>query len=140
MFHTIGVQPPIITKAENRQREILDADYSPVDIDETVDGLKHITNEIKQKLKPILKKTPNAFKGGLGTLKIKPVHLELKPNAKPYHGKPFPIPKAYERTTRKEVKRFEDIWSMVPQSRRQMGGANVYPTQKNRRRTNPEDI
>ena len=109
LFHTI-VQPPIITKAENRQREILDADYSPVDIDETVDGLKHITNDIKQKLKAILKKTPNAFKGGLGTLKIKPVHLELKPNAKPYHdGKPFPIPKAYERTTRKEAKRFEDI-------------------------------
>ena len=108
LFHT-AVQSPIITKAETRQRAILDADYSPVDIDETVNGLKHITKEVKQKLKAVLKKTPNAFKGGLGTLKIKPVHLELKPNAKPYHGKPFPIPKAYEQTTRKEAKRFEDI-------------------------------
>ena len=49
LFHT-AVQSPIITKAETRQRAILDADYSPVDIDETVNGLKHITKEIKQKL------------------------------------------------------------------------------------------
>ena len=108
LFHA-AVQPPIITKAETRQRAILDADYSPMDIDETVNGLKHITKEIKERLKAVLKKTPNDFKGGLGTLKIKPVNLELKPNAKPYHGKPFPIPKAYEQTTRKEAKRFEDI-------------------------------
>lgn len=49
------------------------------------------------------------FKGGLGTLKIKPVHLELKKDAKPYHAKPFPVPKAYEQTTRKECERFEKI-------------------------------
>ena len=108
IFHT-AVQAPIITKAETRQRMILDADYSQVDIDETIDQLEELSNDIKDKLKNVLKKTPNAFKGGLGTLKIKPIHLQLKPNAQPYHGKAFPIPKAYERTTRKEAKRFEEI-------------------------------
>jgi RNase H-like domain found in reverse transcriptase/Reverse transcriptase (RNA-dependent DNA polymerase)/Integrase zinc binding domain len=111
IFHT-AVQSPIITKAETRQKTILDADYSKVDIDETVDQLEHICDEVKRKLKQILKKTPNAFKGGLGTLKIKPISLQLKPNAKPYHAKPFPIPKAYEQTTRKEAKRFQDIGSI----------------------------
>ena len=36
IFHT-AVQSPIIMKAERRQKIILDADYSKVDIDETVD-------------------------------------------------------------------------------------------------------
>jgi hypothetical protein len=57
-------------------------------------------------LKAILKKFPNVFKGGLGTLKIKPISLQVKPNAKPYHAKPVPMPKLYEQTTRKEVKGF----------------------------------
>ena len=64
IFHT-AVQSPVITKAEHRQKVILDADYSKVDIDETVDQLENIEDEVKTKLKAILKKTPNAFKGGL---------------------------------------------------------------------------
>jgi prenyltransferase beta subunit len=78
IFHT-AVQSPIIMKAERRQKSILDADYSKVDIDETVDQLEHINDDVKRKLKLVLRKTPNAFKGGLGTLKIKPISLQLKP-------------------------------------------------------------
>ncbi len=39
-------------------------------------------------------------------------------NATPYHAKPFPIPKAYEPTTRKECERFEQIgvWYHNPDS------------------------
>jgi len=29
--------------------------------------------------------------------------LELKDGVKPYHAKPFPVPKAYEETLKKEV-------------------------------------
>ena len=61
------------------------------------------------KLKEVPEKHPKLFQGGLGTLKIKPVKLELKKGAEPYHAKPFPIPKAYEQTTRKECQRFEKI-------------------------------
>ena len=68
-----------------------------------------LNNEQQQKMLQVLKKHDRAFKGGLGTLKIKPVELELKPGAKPYHAKPFPIPKAYEPLTRKECNRFERI-------------------------------
>ena len=45
------------------------------------------------------------FQGGLGTLNIKPIHLELVPGAKPYHGRPFPIPQSLEATTKKEMER-----------------------------------
>jgi hypothetical protein len=105
IFHS-AVQSPDITTAKNRQKVILNADYSKVDINETVDRLDNIDDDVPQKLKAILKKVPNVFKGGLGTLKIKPISLQLKPNAEPYHAKPFPMPKAYEQTTRKEEKGF----------------------------------
>ena len=48
----------------------------------------------------------------IGSLKIPPVSLELKPGSKPYSGRPFPIPKAYEQLTKDECRRFEKagIW------------------------------
>ena len=88
------------------------------DIDEYVESLINLSLEIRKKLKETLKKTPKAFKGGLGTLKIKPIKIKLKPGAVPYHAKPFPIPKAYEETTRKECRRFCEIgvWYYNPDS------------------------
>ena len=117
IFHS-AVQSPLITRAEARHAKILDADYSAVDIDEYVESLINISLEIRKKLKETLKKTPKAFKGGLGTLKIKPIKIKLKPGAVPYHAKPFPIPKAYEETTRKECRRFCEIgvWYYNPDS------------------------
>ena len=41
--------------------------------------------------------------GGLSKLKISPIHLELRPNAAPYHAKAFGIPKAPEATTAKRL-------------------------------------
>ena len=52
------------------------------------------------------------YEGAIRTLNIEPVHFELKPNATPFHAKPFPIPKAYENLTKEECGRFEKdtIW------------------------------
>jgi len=35
--------------------------------------------------------------------------LQLKPGAKPFHGKPFPIPRVHKDTLRKEVERLVEI-------------------------------
>jgi len=113
IFHT-AVQSPLLDTAEKRQRRILDADYSAIDIDEFVKTLK-LRDSVKNKLARTLKKYPRLFKGGLGTLNIEPIHLEIREGAKPYHAKAFPIPKAYEQTTKKECRRFEEIgvWEQV---------------------------
>ena len=39
----------------------------------------------------------------MGLWKGKPYNIELKPNSKPYHSKPFSIPKLYENTLKLEV-------------------------------------
>ena len=46
-------------------------------------------------------------------MKVKPVHLELVEGAKPYHVRPFPVPKSVEATTKKEILRLEDIGVLI---------------------------
>jgi hypothetical protein len=62
-----------------------------------------IEESSKLKLKQTLKKFPTLFRGGLGRLNIPPVSIELKKDAKPYQGRYYSIPKAFESSTRKEV-------------------------------------
>ena len=40
---------------------------------------------------------------------MKPVYLELKPDAKPCHGKKFPDPFIHKETLKKEVERLVEI-------------------------------
>ena len=92
-----------------RQSKILDANYSAVDITEHINGLTHLSEPHKFKLIELLKSHPSIFQGGLGTLKIKPVHLELIHGATPYHARAFPIPQSLEKTTKKEMERLTKI-------------------------------
>ena len=104
LYH-MSVEAPILQQAEARQKRILDADYSKVDLQEFMDELTYLSTEERQQLLRCLQSHPTLFGGGLGQLNIKPVHLELKEGARPYHAKPYPIPKAYEQTTKKEIDR-----------------------------------
>ena len=118
MLYQMTQEPTVLKQAEERYVKILDADYSKVEADEYVESLTHLNTSQKAKLLAILRAYPTLFGGGLGQLQIEPIHLELKPGAKPYHAKPFAIPKAYEATTKKEIDRFESlgIWKRVSQS------------------------
>jgi hypothetical protein len=46
------------------------------------------------------------FEGGLGQLKIDPIHLKLREHAKPYHAKMFGILRAYQGATKRERDHF----------------------------------
>ena len=105
-------EPEVLKEAESRQKRILDADYSKVDIDEYIETLDHLSLSEKVRLNQTLQAHPTLFGGGLGTLKVRPVHLEIKPGSKPYHSRAFAVPQAYERGTRKEINRFCGIGVM----------------------------
>ena len=49
-------------------------------------------------LKALLKKYEHLFDGTLGVWNDEPYNIELKEGAKPYHSRPFPVPKANTRT------------------------------------------
>ena len=101
---------PLIKQQELRQDKILDTDYNKVDVDGLVDNMKHILINLRKKLKRTLKKVPHLFSGDLGKLKnMDQIHLVLVKGAMLYHAWPFPIPRAYQTTTKKEIQRLCDI-------------------------------
>jgi len=55
-----------------------------------VEAIDYLNDQQNQSLN---KKFPNLFSGGLGTLDIEPVHLELKPGATPFPSRAYSIPK-----------------------------------------------
>ena len=99
----LNAAPTLLQEAEEQQSRILDADYSKVDITEYVMGLKQLDPGQKDKLAKMLNKHTELFAGGLGTLNIKPIHLDLVDSAKPYHSQAFPFPKSLERTMKVEM-------------------------------------
>jgi hypothetical protein len=107
-----SIETSVLKEAEARQKRILDADYSALDLDHYAHTETHLNTDQQAKLIRLLQKYPKLFRGGLGVLTVPPVHLDLRPlnkDEKPYHARPFPIPKCYEDTTKKEIKRLCNI-------------------------------
>ena len=53
----------------------------------------------------MLEEHEDLFDGTLGAWRSEKYRIELKPDAQPYHAKPFPVPKAHEAQLRTEVER-----------------------------------
>ena len=69
-----------------------------------VDNLD-IAKATKQKLKHTLKNYSTLFGGGLDTLNMQPIDIELKVDTKQYVSKFYNVPKAYEQMAKTEVNR-----------------------------------
>ena len=75
----------------NRMNRILDANYEKPDLKAEVAKMTHLTDFQQTLLKALLGKHEALFDGKLGEWKGDPVDIELKPDAKPYHTKAYPI-------------------------------------------------
>ena len=73
------------------------------------DCLNHLSATEKDKLLNLLQEFEELFDGTLGDWDCKPVSLQLKEGAQPYHGRPFPIPKKHVETLKKEIQRLCDL-------------------------------
>jgi transposase InsO family protein len=100
----LSMHDPITTEAERIQR-ILDIKYAPADLNKIVQECTHLTDKEKAKLGKVLTKYQDLFDGSLGTWKTNPIELELRPDAKPYHAKPYPVPYSQEKKLKAEIDR-----------------------------------
>ena len=66
---------------------------------------KHLIADHQKKLLQRLFKLESLSYGTLGDWKTKPVSLQLKEGASPYHGQAFPVPKLHKDVLIKEVER-----------------------------------
>lgn len=98
---------PHATKEETaRVTKILDAKYEPADLPRVVnENCPHLSHEQKAELLKLLEKHESMFQGKLGCWDDEFVHFELKPDAKPYRGRPYPVPRIHRDTIMTEITR-----------------------------------
>ena len=109
------MEPSISKIATKRVTRILDAKYDKANLPEVVeDTCKHLTATQRSDLLNLLLQHEELFDGTLGDWQGEEVNFELKPEARPYHGRPFPIPQIHKETIKKEVKRLVDIGVLKP--------------------------
>ena len=110
------LKPKSMQEATNRATEILDANYEKADLHQVVyDKCKHLTVLQRNSLYRLLLENEELFDGTLGDWMTDPVKFELKKGAKPFHGRPFPVPHIHKATLRKEVDRLVKIGVIAPQ-------------------------
>jgi hypothetical protein len=97
-WHVESYESQVLNDASLRLKKILDAKYEPADLDKTARNCYYLTDDEKTQLLSLLHKYQHLFNGSLGTWNDKPYDIELKPDAKPYHSTPFPVPKIHEAT------------------------------------------
>ncbi len=99
-------EPTSTRNAIKRVVEILDAKYDKADLPSIVkNDCAHLSPSHRNLLPVLLLKFKELFNGTLGDWKLLPVSFELKEGAKPYHGRPYSIPKIHKATLMKEIDR-----------------------------------
>jgi hypothetical protein len=81
--------------------EILDAKYDKADVAEVVKGLTHLNAHQKADLLWVLQENNKLFDGTLGVYPHKKVHIDIDPNAKPVHSRPYHVPRIHLKTFKK---------------------------------------
>ena len=100
------LEPASMREATNRAVKILDSKYEKANLVEVVQTTcTHLTDHQQSKLISLLREFEELFDGTLGDFQTEPVSFELLKDAKPYHGRPYPIPHIHLDTLKKEIKR-----------------------------------
>jgi hypothetical protein len=89
--------------------EILDAKYEKTDEAEVVKGLTHLNAHQKADLLRVLQENDKVFDGTLGVYPHKKVHIDIDPNTKPVHSRPYPVPQIHLKTFKKELNHLVEI-------------------------------
>ena len=107
-----NTEPDSTKELTKRALRILDAKYEKADLPAIVSTCDHLNESQKEKLLQVLEKFETLFDGTLGDWNTDPVHFEFKDGAKPYHGRPFPVPRIHRETMKKEVDRMVKLGIM----------------------------
>jgi len=124
---------PVSTRdATKRAVEILDAKYEKADVVAIVTSTcKHLTNRQQQMLIELLLEFEPLFDGTLGDWNTKPATFKLKKNAKPYHGRAFPVPHIHLQVLKREVERLVRLGVLKRQPDSEWGSSAFIIPKKN---------
>ena len=92
-----------------RMKRILNAKYTKSDLKTIAESSTDLDAQERNELYTLLKTYESFFYGNLGTWHIKPYDIKLKPDADPYHGKTFPVPRIHEIKFKQERDQLEAL-------------------------------
>ncbi len=95
--------------------EILDAKYERTNVAEVMKGLTHLNAHQKADPLQVLQENDKMFDRTLGVYPHKKVHIDIDPNAKPVHSRPYPVPRIHLKTFRKELNHLVRIGVLAAQ-------------------------
>ncbi len=82
----------------------MDPEYDKADLPSIVkNNCVHLSMPHRNLLLRLLLKYKELFDGTLEDWKLPPVSFQLKEGAKPYHGRPYPIPEIHKAKDIKEI-------------------------------------
>jgi hypothetical protein len=129
-----NLEPNSTQNATKCAEDILDAVYEEVDIASYISKTcKHLTNRQQQQLIKLLLEYEILFNRTLGDWHTKPVGMKLKPGAKAYHGRPFPIPHVHLKVLKREVKRLVELGVLIKQPDSEWGSPTFIIPKKNKK-------
>eukprot|EP00804_Cyclotella_cryptica_P012765 CCRYP_010539-RA/>CCRYP_010539-RA protein AED:0.43 eAED:0.41 QI:0/-1/0/1/-1/1/1/0/179 len=94
--------------------DILDAKYEWTDVAEVVDKQTHLNAHQKKDLLQVLQDNSKMFDGTLGLYPHCKVHIELVPDAKPVHARPYPVPRVHMSTFKQELDHLVELGVLIP--------------------------
>ena len=107
-FFVIKESRPV-RNATKRIKQILDAEYKKINLKSIIMNLNYLKDKHRNYLLELIQKCEKMFDETLRKYTGSDYTIELMEDAKPYHAKPFPIPKIHELTLKKEVNRLIKI-------------------------------
>jgi hypothetical protein len=93
----------------------LDTKYKWTDVAEVIDKPLHLNIHQTADLLQVLHEYEKMFNGTLRVYPHKKVHIDIDPNAKPVHARPYPVPHVHLSTFRKELDHLVKLGVLVPQ-------------------------
>jgi hypothetical protein len=99
-------EPKAVQHATDRIKKILDANYEKADPHEIAAAQDHLTPQQQEQLEELLHKYESLTDGTLGQWVGDPYEIQLKPGAKPYHAKAFPVPHVYLDIFKHKIERY----------------------------------
>ena len=115
-------EPQSMQEATQCVVHILDAKCEKADLQSVVStNCTHLSLQDQNKFLELLTEYEELFDGSLGDWNTELVSFELKEGTKPYHGRPFPVPKSRKETTMKELNRLCELGVLGFQPTSEMG-------------------
>jgi hypothetical protein len=83
--------------------KILDVRYEKTDVVEVMKGLTHLNAHQKAYLLQVLQENGKIFDVIVRIYPHRKVHIDIDPNAKPVHSRPYPVPRIHLKTFKIEL-------------------------------------